>query len=60
MSAKGNRWKAKQAGEKYYLADKPYKLGHPLEPILTSSGGCRECARIADRKRYYANQYLGA
>ena len=54
MSAKGNRWLAKLAGERHYLSDKPCIRGHLTERLVTT-GTCLECRKKNARTRYYAD-----
>lgn len=44
---------AKEKGERYYVPEKPCAKGHFLR--ATSGGGCIECRKAAEKRRYYAN-----
>ncbi|TIN83054.1 MAG: hypothetical protein E5X97_27355 [Mesorhizobium sp.] len=46
-----SRAEAKAIGAKHYFTAKPCKHGH-VDIRLTSSGQCRECARISQRAAY--------
>ena len=54
MSKRGARYLAMIQGDKFYMSDKPCKLGH-ISLRITSTGTCIECRKIKERERYYAN-----
>lgn len=54
MSAKGERYSAKLAGQKTYETKKPCGRGH-VAPRVTSTGTCTECKKENDRKNYALN-----
>ncbi len=58
MSARGERYKAKIAGEIYYFTGRPCKHGH-VSKRKTCDGQCHQCSlergRVLDAKRYAAN-----
>ena len=44
---------AKEKGERYYVPEKPCRKGHFLR--ATAGGGCIECRKAAEKRRYYAD-----
>lgn len=54
MSHKGNRYKAMQLGEKFYIAEAPCKRGH-LGQRVTATGTCVECRQKMEKERYWKN-----
>lgn len=44
---------AMEKGEQYYVPEKPCAKGHYLR--ATSGGGCIECKKAAEKRRYYAD-----
>lgn len=54
MSARGQRFEAKQSGMPHYWTGQPCKSGHVAFRI-TSTGTCIECRRQRDREKYAQN-----
>jgi len=44
---------AKEKGEQYYVPEKPCAKGHSLRS--TAGGGCVECRKAAEKRRYHAD-----